>query len=127
VTSGTAAGDGRATVATADGHRFRLTASMAAPLIPGRPGTLRVIAANPESVDLRLTGVTVTVAAPAAAGCSPEWLQISEWSGDRPLPAKATATVDLTAVLLDLPDVDQTACRGGAFPLRLDGTGRSAP
>jgi hypothetical protein len=114
-------------VTTPEGRQFVLKAAVTSPLIPGRPGTLRVVAANPEPVALRLTGVTATVLPPAAIGCRPEWLQIAPWNGDQLLPAGGATSVDLTAVLLDLPDVDQSSCRGGSFPLRLTGTARSDP
>jgi hypothetical protein len=123
----TATGGGGTTVTTPEGRTFTLTATVTAPLLPGRPGALRVVADNPAPVALRLTEVTVAVLPPATAGCSAEWLRIAPWTGDMPLPAGGTATVDLAAELLDLPDVDQSACRGGVFPLRLTGSGREAP
>lgn len=107
------------------GLGLRLTSTVDGLLQPGVTRTLRVTVRNPNSFTVQLFRVDVRVLAPTAAGCLPSWVQVGRYryaggSGSK-IEGSTTTTVDLPIKLVDLPNVNQDACRGTAFPLRLSG------
>lgn len=107
------------------GIGLRLTSTVNGPLRPGVPRTLKVSVRNPNPFAVQLFRLDVRVLPPPVAGCLTEWVQTGRYryAGG---PAKTigglrTITVDLPITLVNLVDVDQNACQGTAFPLRLSG------
>jgi hypothetical protein len=94
---------------------------------------IRVTVSNPTGADLRITSITVAVAADSAAPGCPSAVNIrlvqSSVSAEAPLTVPAGGSVTLAdapqapqIVLLDLPDVNQDACQGASFALSYSGT-----
>ncbi len=108
---------------------FRLTASIVRPLAaPGSAGVLRITVTNPGSRTLEVTSVDVQPGRPSARGCLTEWLTVGRFrsgSGQRLVVAAGrSASIDLRIGLVNLPDVNQDACKGARFPLSLSGSAR---
>lgn len=102
----------------APGHAFTLSGSVAG-LLPGRPATLRLTAANPDAQAIRLTAATVTARA-ASSACPASLLDITAFAGtpETVVPARGQAVVELTVTLsAHAPE----ACAKVSFPLSYAG------
>lgn len=106
---------------------LEFTAAMAdGPIVIGEPGRLVVTIDNPHEHAVLVDNVNVEVGEPAAAGCRPEWLRVEEYAADGRMvtvPAEGSARITIAYTLVDLPDVNQDACQGVAFPLSIQGSG----
>lgn len=109
---------------------FPMTGTVLGPLYPGARRTLRVTATNPNSQDVQVLTVTATAEDPEAAGCDAGWVVVDgyTYAGGAPVIVTGkggTATLDLTVGMVNLPDVNQDACKGTTFHLSLSGSARS--
>jgi hypothetical protein len=102
-------------------------------LTPGRWSTIQLTVTNPTGADLEVTSITVTPAPDSTPpGClSAVNLRIvqSAVSSAAPLHVSAGDVVTLDApplapqlMLLDLPDVNQDACKGATLSLSYSGS-----
>ena len=95
------------------------------PLVIGEPGRLVVTVDNPHDHPVTVDTLDIEVGTPAASGCRPEWLLVSQYGAGElvTVPAKGSASIAISYTLVDLPDVNQDACQGVDFPLTITGTG----
>jgi large repetitive protein len=115
---------------------FTVTGNASGPLAPGVSRTLTITVANPNTVPIEVTALTVAVAAASSnAGCDgPTNLQLtqSNVSSANPLaiPAKGSIAVPAGAVsapavlMRDLP-VNQDACKNASFTFTYSGSAHS--
>jgi hypothetical protein len=121
-------GDGSGSV---DGGRlsnFTMTAALTGvPIMIGDTRNLTITVTNPNTQSITIQSIDVTVRQPAAAGCNPAWLAVTDFAGTPTVvvPARGSRALTVPATLLDLPTVDQNACQGASFPLSLSGTART--
>ena len=95
----------------------------------GESGLLVITVANPHEHAVVIDQLAVTVQAPPAApGCNPAWLRVGAFGSDDEVTIApgGTARLTLPYELLDLPSVNQDACKGAEFPLLISGSGRPA-
>lgn len=94
------------------------------PIILGQPGTLVLTVDNPHSHAVSLEQVDVEVLEPSEPGCRAEWLRVEDFgSAAVVVPAQGSARVTLRYTLVDLPSINQDACKGADFPLSITGSG----
>ena len=107
------------------GVNLVLTSKLSAPLRPGRERALYVTVRNPNPFAVDLFRVDVRVDPPPVVGCLTEWVKTGRYrfGGGTPrrIAGGTSAVVNLPIELVDLVDVDQNACQGTYFPLRLSG------
>lgn len=99
-------------------------------VVPGQQGVLSVVAENPSDVAVALGTVSVTVGRPSQPRCLAEWLTVGRYPahGEAPalVPAHGSTTIELPFEFVNLPDVNQDACKGATFPLTITGIGGPA-
>jgi hypothetical protein len=99
------------------------------PLVLGQPGSLVITVTNTHDEPVLLTSVDVSVLPPAVEGCRADWLDIGGYSERTDAPVRIdagdSAQITLAYRLVNLPDVNQDACKGASFPLSIVGTGRA--
>lgn len=107
------------------------TATMAdGPIVIGEPGRLVVTIDNPHEHPVLVERLDVQVGDPDVYGCRPEWLRVEEYAADGGLvtvPPTGSARITVAYTLVDLPNVNQDACQGVAFPLSIAGSGTPVP
>src|SRR5512144_3248138 len=81
------------------GHAFTLSGSVAG-LLPGKPASLRLTVANPESQPIRLTSATAPARA-ASSACPAGLLTITTFSGtpETIVAARGQTVIELTVTL----------------------------
>jgi hypothetical protein len=99
------------------------------PLLPGVERTLRVNLANKMSKPLLVSGVTVKVKRPSAAGCLPNWVKAKPFKATKKKPPITLkpgrkASIRLPIILKNLKTVNQDACKSTRFPLTVTASAR---
>ena len=129
-----AAGSGK-DVAQAGGAGFSITGGVGN-LMPGVATAIRLTLTNPNGVPIYVTRLSTTVSADSTPpGCSSETnlhIEQSNASSADPITVPARGTVTLTGAprapqitLLDLPGVNQDACKNASFALTYSGSAHS--
>ncbi len=99
------------------------------PLVLGQPGSLVITVTNARDVPVMLTALDIDVLPPAVEGCRADWLDVGGYSErtDPPvrIAARGSARITVSYTLVNLPDVNQDACKGASFPLSIVGSGRA--
>lgn len=98
-------------------------------LLIGESGALVITVTNPHAHTVVIDQVDVRVQEPPSApGCKAAWLKVGSFGADDEvqIPSGDTARLTLPYELLDLPLVNQDACKGAEFPLVISGSGRPA-
>jgi hypothetical protein len=130
-TSGSGDGDGSTRPSAVD---FLISGSGADSLRPGVATVIRLTLTNPNGVLIYVTGLKVTVSKDPAGCGSQTNLRIvqSSASGSGPIAVPPRGTITLATAplapqvtLLNLPDVNQDACKGKAFALTYSGSAHS--
>ena len=127
-------GDGN-NVAQVGGVGFKITGGVA-DLTPERATAVRLKLTNPNGVPIYVTRLSTTVSADSTPpGCSSETnlhIEQSNASSADPITVPARGTVTLTGAprapqitLLDLPGVNQDACKNASFALTYSGSAHS--
>jgi hypothetical protein len=79
---------------------------------------------NPSRRDLVVNGVEARVVSVAPkdgrASCSASWYQVEPFGGSLELLAGATVHLVLAVRFVDLPDVNQDACKGARYTFAFD-------
>jgi hypothetical protein len=124
-------GDGTGRLSAAD---FGISGSGADSLRPGTTTVVRLTLTNPNGVPIYVTSLKIVVSKDPA-GCSSQTnLRIvqSNVSGASPITIPARGAITLATAprapqitLLNLPDVNQDACKGKAFTLTYSGSAHS--
>ncbi|MGD0861558.1 MAG: hypothetical protein ABSA21_02205 [Candidatus Limnocylindrales bacterium] len=120
----------------AGGSDFKITGSGVRNLVPGVTKTIALTLTNPNGIPIYVTALTVTVSAGSTPpGCASEGnLRItqSNASGADPIAIPANGSVTLTSpprapriTLLNLPAVNQDACKNKTFVLTYSGSAHS--
>jgi hypothetical protein len=97
-------------------------------LLPGRSVPLRVLVNNPNSQPIKLLTLTVAATNPSAACPAQGNLSVPGYDASAPgapgyvVPARGSATVPLSAQLVDAPSRSQDACKRVTFQLSYSGT-----
>jgi hypothetical protein len=105
------------TAASGLNGRFTIRGSVKG-LYPGKSKPLVLTVRNPQAFAIVVTSITTSVGTPNA-GCASINLEVTQFAGNLPVPAKGTAKVTVTATLShSAPD----ACQGAVFPLTFSGT-----
>lgn len=97
------------------------------PIVIGEPGRLVVTVDNPHDHPVVVDNLEVVVGEPDAPGCRPEWLRVDDFaeSGQSvTVQPGDSARITISYTLVDLPNVNQDACQGVAFPLSITGSGQ---
>jgi hypothetical protein len=111
---------------------LRLTSKvLGAPLAPGFSRTLRVSVKNPYPFALRITSIKAVTRSTSKVGCSPRWFTVKAFkttSLKKALPVKArkSATKNLAITFVNLPTVNQDACKQATYRLALSAVARRA-
>ena len=130
-TSGSGDGDGSTRLSAVD---FVISGSGADSLRPGVATVIRLTLTNPNGVPIYVTGIKVTVSKDPAGCGSQTNLRIvqssASSSGPIAVPPRGTITLATAPLapqvtLLNLPDVNQDACKGKAFTLTYSGSAHS--
>ena len=123
---------------------FRLSGTLAGPLVPGSRRTLDVVIENPDGYPLEVTSISVSVVGPvrradgrANPSCrvddqTPNLVVERAFVGPVTVPANERRSLSALAVpedrwpLLAMPNlpVNQDGCQNSVFPIALTGTGR---
>jgi hypothetical protein len=102
-----------------------LTSTLSDALRPGFPRSLNVTVRNVNSFPVNLYRIDVRVDASPKAGCLKSWVRAGRYRYDggppRRVPATSSVVVTLPIELINLSTIDQNACQGTYFPLRLSG------
>jgi hypothetical protein len=124
-------GDGNSRLSAAD---FQISGSGADSLRPGVTTVIRLTLTNPNGVPIYVTSLRIAVSKDPA-GCSSQTnlrLVQSNVSGAGPITIPARGSITLATAprapqitLLNLPDVNQDACKGKAFTLTYSGSAHS--
>jgi hypothetical protein len=101
------------------------------PLIPGVKRTLRVRISNPHPFPVKVTLVKGVARQPAVAACNPIWVKVKPFRVTKKRPAIRVRAGGMTRVklpirLVNLKRVNQDACKGVTFRVRLSATARKA-
>lgn len=105
---------------------FAVEARLASAITLGRAQTMTVGLRNTTSLPLVVDALTVTAGTPDRRGCLASWLELGAALPDpagRSLAAGASLTAKVEVLLRDLPAVNQDACQGASFPVRVQVTG----
>ena len=105
---------------------FAVEARLAAAITLGRAQPMTVGLANTTSRPLVVDALTVTAGTPDRRGCRAAWLELGAAVPDpagRTLAPGASLTATVEVLLRDLPAVNQDACQGASFPVRVQVTG----
>jgi hypothetical protein len=130
-TSGLGDGDGSTRLSAAN---FQISGSGADSLRPGVVTVIRLTITNPNGVPIYVTGLEVVVSNDPAGCNSQTNLRIvqSNASSASPITVPARGTITLATAprapqvtLLNLPDVNQDACKSKAFILTYSGSAHS--
>jgi hypothetical protein len=120
----------------AGGDDFKIAGGGVRNLMPGVTKTIALTLTNPNGIPIYVTALTVTVSTDSTPpGCTSEGnLQItqSNVSSADPIAIPANGSVTLTSpprapqiTLLNLPNVNQDACKSKVFDLTYSGSARS--
>ncbi len=132
IPSGTGGGGGQVVVSDVD---FKITGGVGS-LRPGVPAPIQITLTNPNGVPIIVTALTVRMAADSTpGGCSSaanfQMAQSDVSTGD-PITIPAGGSVTLTKAprapqitLIDLPAVNQDACKNKSFNLTYSGSAHS--
>ena len=130
-TSGNGDGDGSTRLSPVN---FLISGSGADSLRPGVATVIRLTITNPNGVPIYVTTLRMTISKDPA-GCSSQTNLLvvqSNVSSTSPIAVPARGTITLATAprapqitLLNLPDVNQDACKGKAFTLTYSGSARS--
>jgi hypothetical protein len=116
--AGAVPGEGFTMVATLTGRQLR----------PGQTRTLRVAVSNPASRPIQVLTIDVTPQRPSTVGCQASWVQVGRYRANNgpgvKVGARQSSYINVSISLVDLPDINQDACKGARFPLALAGTAR---
>ena len=105
---------------------FAVEARLASAITLGRAEPMSVGLQNTTSRPLVIDALTVTAGTPDRRGCRASWLELGAAVPDpagRILAPGATLTATVEVLLRDLPAVNQDACQGATFPVRVQVTG----
>jgi hypothetical protein len=102
----------------ANGHRDFVVSGQVEDLRPGATRPMVLTVQNPNSVDIRVTSLTVTAAA-AAAGCPGSSLNLPQWTGSLVVAKRGTASL---TVDVGLEPTAADACQGATWQLTYGGT-----
>jgi hypothetical protein len=126
----------RGAATQAGGADFKIAGGGVRNLMPGVTKTIALTLTNPNGIPIYVTALTVTVSTDSTPpGCTSEGnLQItqSNVSSADPIAIPANGSVTLTSpprapqiTLLNLPNVNQDACKSKVFDLTYSGSARS--
>jgi hypothetical protein len=111
---------------------LRLTSKvLGGPLTPGLARKLRVSVKNPYPFSVRVTSIKAVTRSTSKVGCSPRWITVKAFktkSLKKALPVKARkrATKNLVITFVNLPTVNQDACKLATYRLALSAVARRA-
>ena len=102
----------------ANGHQDFVVSGQVEDLRPGGSQPMVLTMRNPNSVDIRVTDLTVTAGA-AGIGCAASSLSLPHWTGSLRVPKRGTASLTVNVALR--PSA-ANACQGARWPLSYGGT-----
>ncbi len=106
---------------------LQLGSTVSGSLVPGVQRTLFVTAFNPNPFAAQLYRVDVEVGGSSNAQCLADWVNVGNYLYTSGAPimigAESSTQIELPIKLLDLPAVNQDACKGATFTLSLSGQG----
>lgn len=97
-------------------------------LAPGLRRTLRVTIHNRIRSRIRMLSLKVTVRRTGVTGCRSSWVRVGTYTDRRGrgriAPARGRTTLNVPITLVNIPTVNQDACQGVRFRLKLRGKAR---
>jgi hypothetical protein len=106
---------------------LQLGSTVSGSLVPGVQRTMFVTVFNPNAFATQLYRVDVEVGGSSNAQCLSDWVNVGKYLYTSGAPtminAQSSAQIELPIKLLDLPSVNQDACKGATFTLSLSGQG----
>jgi hypothetical protein len=111
---------------------LRLTVKvLGKPIYPGARRTVKVAIANPFGFAVRVVQVKATTRSTTVAGCRPRWFRSTAFSTKKLrkgvlVKAHRKGTKKLTIRMVDLPTVNQDACKSARYTLSLRAVARRA-
>ena len=117
---------------TLHGQQFTMGAQIVGgPLLLGQPRTLQVIIANPNHSPILVNAIDVSVNPPSAPGCPASWFQTGRYAATASpalvVAGGGTNDMGVAITLVNLPTVNQNACKSAQFSVSLTGSARQLP